>query len=151
MPPRLISQQTLLEHEIVARLSEALRTAVAWNQHGDMSRKLSSVHFLAESFARHVQRMFELEEHSGYIEHVEQSHPELASQVTVFRGEHAAFLERLAEFIRLLQISATMSAEATDLLFDDMQTLLADIDSHNKREMNLLEVVILEQHHTDSE
>jgi hypothetical protein len=144
MSHRLISQQTLLEHEVVARLTEALRTAVGWNQHGDLSRKLSSVEYLTQSFERHVERMFELEEHDGYIDHVEQSLPQFAAQVAGFRNEHAAFRRQIAELLGQLAHSASMSSEEADLLLGRMQVLLDDIDNHNKREMNLLEEILVE-------
>lgn len=150
MPQRLISQQTLLEHEIVARLTEALRTAVAWNQHGDLSRKLSSVQHLTESFQRHVVRMFEQEEQDGYIDHVEQSYPQHAGEVAVFRDQHAALRTRIGELLGHVEKSEAMSAQEADLLFDGMQILLNDIDSHNKSEMNLLEEILVHQSDPDN-
>jgi hypothetical protein len=145
MPYRLISQQMLLEHEVLARLSDALRTAVGWNQHGDQAHKLSSVRFLAESFERHLERMFELEEHEGYMEVVEASFPQFRPRVADFRRQHGEFRRRIGELLGHLAQNESLTSPETELLFGDLSSLLDQIDRHNKQEMGLLEEVIL--HH----
>jgi hemerythrin-like domain-containing protein len=145
MPYRLISQEMLLEHEVLARLSDALRTAVGWNQHGDQAQKLSSVKFLAESFERHLERMLELEEQNGYMDAVETNFPQFRPQVADFRRQHGEFRRWIGDLLTRLGQNTDLASSGTDLLFEDLSSLLDQIDRHNKQEMGLLQEVIL--HH----
>ena len=142
---RLISQQMLLEHEVLARLSDALRTAVSWNPHGDLSHKLETVQFLAQSFQRHVERMLDLEEHDGYMDMVHSSFPEFDAQVAAFRREHEAFRQGADGIVYRLENSAALDAAETEALFEEVAQLLEAVDAHNKREMELLRQLVMEQ------
>jgi hemerythrin-like domain-containing protein len=143
MPYRLISQQMLLEHEVVARVSDALRTAIGWSHHGGVSRKAESVRFLGESFQRHLERMLDLEEHGGYLELLAKSHPQLGGELKRLGQEHEQFRYQIdAALARLEQLSDPNQAEL-DQVLDELTSLLAQIDSHNKSEMRLLQEVVL--------
>ena len=143
MPLRLISQQTLLEHEVVARLADALRTAIGWSHHGGVTRKLESVRFLAESFRRHLERMLDLEEHGGYLDQVAASHPHLRPQLGELRAQHEHFrLQIDTALTRLEQFDGAGQAEL-DSMLEEFSTLLDDIDRHNKQETQLLQDVML--------
>ena len=142
---RLISQQMLLEHEVLARLSDALRTAVSWNPHGDLSHKLETVQFLAQSFQRHVERMLDLEEHDGYMDLVRSSFPEFDAQVTAFRRQHEAFRLDTDGIVYRLQNSAALDGAETEALFEDLAQLLEAVEAHNKQEMELLRQLVMDQ------
>jgi iron-sulfur cluster repair protein YtfE (RIC family) len=141
MALRLISQQMLLEHEVLARVSDALRTAIGWRQHGDRSRTLSSIRFLMESFQRHLDRMLEMEEHEGYMDVVQEQQLPYLPQIAEFRGEHNQFRTRLGELMD--RTTDSLSEAEAEPLFSELTTLLEQIDGHNKKEMNLLQEIIL--------
>lgn len=146
MPYRLVSEQMLKEHEVLARLSDALRTAIRWGQHGDLARKLSAVQFLTESFQRHLERMLELEEQGGYLALLTQSHPQLQSRANAFRQEHAQFRETTQRLVQWMSQNHEPAQADVESVFNDFTALLEQIDSHNKRELDLLQEVILHQH-----
>jgi hemerythrin-like domain-containing protein len=151
MSHRLISQQMLLEHEILARLSDALRTAIGWSHHGGVSRKLESLQFLTESFQRHLERMLDLEEQGGYLELVGESHPAREAELNGFRAEHDRFRQEVQD---VLQSIAGLgdSPGQDDLLplLDQITSLVDQVDAHNKREMCFLQEIVLQSPSDDS-
>ena len=144
MPFLLISQQMLLEHEILARLSDALRTVLGLGQHGDMAHKCSSTQFLLESFERHLERMLEQEEQDGYMEAVEARWPQFQPQIAVLRQEHREFRETCTRLLHAISSTAPMNEPEIAAIFTELLTLLQQIESHNKRETDLLQEVILQ-------
>jgi hemerythrin-like domain-containing protein len=122
---------------------------VGWSQHGDQSHKLSSVQFLAESFQRHLERMLELEEQQGYMGAIEAGFPQFQGQVADFRRQHDQFRRWVQGLLLRLSQSDNLTSSEADLLFEDVASLLDQIDRHNKQEMNLLEEVIV--HHQPDE
>jgi hemerythrin-like domain-containing protein len=149
MPYRLLSEQMLKEHEVLARLSDSLRTAIRWGQHGDLSRKLAAVQFLTESFQRHLERMLELEEQGGYLEMLEKSHPQFQSRAATFREEHQQFRESTQRLLRGMGQSIVPTQSDVESHFNELTALLEKIDTHNKRELDLLQEMIL--HHQADE
>jgi hypothetical protein len=135
----------LKEHEVLARLSDALRTAIRWGQHGDLARKLAAVQFLTEAFQRHLDRMLELEEHGGYLELLKGSHPQLQSRADAFRKEHRQFRETTDRLHRRMEKGAELTPTDVESIFADLTTLLETIDGHNQGELDLLQQLILEQ------
>src|SRR5687767_6846295 len=124
MPYRLVSEQMLQEHEVLARLSDALRTAIRWGQHGDLRRKLTAVQFLTESFQRHLDRMLELEEQGGYLGLLRRSHPELQSRADAFAQEHEQFRATTGNLLRRMCQSAEPMQPDVEAIFSDLTALL---------------------------
>jgi hypothetical protein len=121
---------------------------MAWSQHGDQAHKLSSLHFVAESFERHLERMFEYEEQEdqhGYMQAVEAGFPSFRAQAAEFRQQHRQFRATMQDLLRRLSQREHLSSAEAEQLFEDFSTLLDQIDRHNKQEMNLLEELILNQ------
>lgn len=143
MPYRLISQHMLLEHEVVARLADALRTSIGWSHHGGITRQLESVRFLAESFHRHLERMLELEEHGGYLELLQESHPQLEPELNRLREEHGQFRSQMQAALADLERLSEPSQAALDQVLAELTSLLDQVDRHNKGEMQLLQSVVL--------
>ena len=53
MPYTDIAQQTVVEHGLLKSITDSLRLAIGWRpQGGDVSRKLSTVRFVAQSLQR---------------------------------------------------------------------------------------------------
>ncbi|MBI3462100.1 MAG: hemerythrin domain-containing protein [Planctomycetes bacterium] len=151
MPYRLVSEQMLKEHEVLAQLSDALRTAIRWGQHGDLPRKMSAVHFLLESFQRHLERMLALEERGGCLEMLKQSHPDFQSRADAFRQEHDQFRDTTRRLLQAMSHSPEPTPADVESVFGDLTSLLEKIDSHNQRELDLLQEVILHQQSSEAD
>lgn len=145
MAYRLISQHMLLEHEVVARLADALRTAISWSHHGGITRQLESVRFLAESYRRHLERMLEQEEHGGYLELVKASHRELEPDLLRLRAEHDQFRDRMQKALTDLESLTEPSQAELDQSLTELTSLLEQVDKHNKDEIQLLQSIVLGQ------
>jgi hemerythrin-like domain-containing protein len=145
MPFRLVSEQMVQEHEVLARLSDALRTAIRWGQHSDLARKLIAVHFLAEAFQRHLKRMLEVEERGGYLEMIEGGHPEFRTRAKVFREEHDQFRSAMRDLLPRMNCDVSPTTADAESVFNSLSMLLEMVDDHNKQELDLLRDVILNQ------
>ena len=110
-----------------------------------MPRKISAVHFLTESFQRHLERMLELEERDGYLDMLSKSHPQFRSRADAFLQEHAQFRDATQQLLQSMSQRAEPSQAEVESFFHDLTSLLETIDSHNKRELDLLQEVILHQ------
>jgi hemerythrin-like domain-containing protein len=135
----------LLEHEVVARLADALRTSIGWSHHGGITRQLESVRFLADSFQRHLERMLDLEEQGGYMELLTESHPQLEPDLKRLRGEHDLFRSRMQSAVANLQRLNEPTQAELDKVLAELTSLLDEVDRHNKGEMQLLQNVVLGQ------
>ena len=66
--PNESMQQAAVEHEALRHIIGALRTVLDWKPTaGDVSRKLSSLRFIIQSFQRHLERLMALKEQDGYM------------------------------------------------------------------------------------
>ena len=145
MSHKLISEHMLLEHEIVARLSDAVRTAIGWNHHGDLPRELSTVEFLVRSFARHAGRMMQVEEQDGFMDLLRKSAPDLEPQLDEFKREHQQFRQTLDRILARLSQPDAIPEGGTCTLLDELLALLESVDNHNKKEMDFLRQVLLHE------
>lgn len=139
-----VSQQVLLEHQTLANVAAALRTTIGWSYEGaDISRKLSSLFFVAKSFKRHFRRLMALEEEGGYMAVVLETRPGLSDDVAALEKEHVVFRKELGRILaRLRSVAATDSTTFTAIT-DDLSALLDKIDRHNQQENRLLQEALL--------
>jgi hemerythrin-like domain-containing protein len=145
MDHKIIPQQVLIEHEILANVTDAMRAAIGWKYPGeDLSRKLSSLRFVAGSFKSHLDRLFELEEHEGYIDAISRSCPRLRPQLDALRLEHGKLRDGLAKVSPRLDAIAAEDRESFSAVCDDLLRLLHELEEHNTRETNLIEEALLE-------
>jgi pantothenate synthetase len=101
------------------------------------------VRFMADSFERHFLRLLDLEEQDGYmLAQCDQESP-LSSRVTALREEHVEFRRRLAETLQALRSLADDEEERFEGLCRALQNLLDEIDTHDAKEVELLEQLLL--------
>src|ERR1700679_364526 len=92
-----LAHQTLVEHQILEHVKDALRLTLEMKTSStSLARKLSSVRFMAQSFERHLDRLFDLEEDGGYMDMVRERRPQLIDEATRLRHEHAELRGLLA-------------------------------------------------------
>lgn len=144
MDHQAIPQQVLVEHQTLAFVISALRATIGWKFQGaDLSRKLSSLHFVGQSFQRHLKHLWAFEEEDGYMAVVVASRPELSEEVEALRKDHARFRRKLANILnRLRRVSPTDHAMFTEIS-DELLALLEKLDAHNSKETGLLQKALL--------
>lgn len=139
-----ISQQVLNEHQTLAFVTSALRSTIGWKFQGsDLTRKLESARFVAQSFERHLKRLMKLEEHDGYMAVVLESRPELKSQVIALRREHVHFRRELKRLLTELGQIDPADHDGFAKCSAELLTLLDQLDEHGKQETSLLQEALL--------
>jgi hemerythrin-like domain-containing protein len=140
-----IPQQVLVEHQTLAYVISALRATMGWKYQGtDLSRKLSSLRFVGQSFQRHLKHLMELEEEDGYMAVVLAERPELTDEVEALRLEHGQFRKALNRILtRLRRVESTDHATFAKIS-DDLSALLEKLDEHSRKETGLLQHALLE-------
>jgi hypothetical protein len=132
-----LAQQVLVEHQILKHVTAALRVALAW-QAPEVAgeKKLSTVRFAAQSFQRHLDRLFGLEESGGYLEFVCDRFPGLFEKVARLRNEHTELRHALGELMS--DLSAALGEPGPcDSLYHRLGLLLDRLEVHHTREVQL--------------
>jgi hypothetical protein len=134
------AQQAQVENDLLKRLVEGLRVALAWEvQADDFSRKLSTLRFITQSFQRHLERLLALEEYDGYMAEVAATSPWLGRRVDSLRGEHGQLREAARRCLHgLEQIAPTDRAEFAGLC-NDLDGLLHQVEEHTRKEVALVQ------------
>lgn len=139
-----IAEQALIENQILRHVKEALRISLGWKVGNvDLARKLSSVGFTTSSLARHLERVMALEEDGGYMEIVRELKPNLYSQVETLQAEHERFRRSIRAIMPQFDEITAASAEHFERLCGEVTNLLDELDSHERRETDLLQDVFL--------
>ena len=145
MDHHAISQQVLVEHQTLAFVTSALRSTMGWKFQGsDLSRKLASLLFVAQSFQRHLKRLMSLEEEDGYMDVVAASHAELHEEVESLRCEHEQFRKELSQLLSRLRRVAPDDRESFAKVAADFSLLLERLDLHSKKETDLIQQALLQ-------
>jgi hemerythrin-like domain-containing protein len=146
MNHKAISEQMLIEHEMLSHLESALRALLHWTLRGqDLSRKLSSLRFMTGAFQRHLERLMALEEDDGYMEVVRECRPEFTGQIEVLRTEHDDFRRRLRRASARLERLSTTDVEHCEQLSQELSSLLEKVDAHSRKEVDLLQKSLLQE------
>ena len=144
MDAKAVSQQLLVEHEMLMHVTNALRTILDWKgTDTDLSRKLSSLRFVTQSFQRHLDRLMGLEEHDGYMEVVVKAHPELLKEVDALRVEHEQFRNGLNRIVYRLEGLGPAEHEPFEQVCEKLKSLLEQVDLHSGKETELLQNALL--------
>ena len=140
-----IPQQVLIEQQTLAYVTSALRSTVGWKFQGaDLSRKLSSLLFVGQSFQRHLKRLMSLEEEEGYMTVVLASRSELHAEVEALRLEHDEFRSGVARILSRIRRLAPTDHEGFAKTSAELLALLERLDAHGKKETDLLQEALLQ-------
>lgn len=135
-----IARQTLIENGLLKSLVQGLREALAWQIQDDgLSRKLSTVRFIARSFQRHLQRLMTLEEVDGYMDIVLEAKPSLNRAVESLKEDHCRFREAAEQMVQRLELASEVDLDSFADVCDDFGQLLCDLDGHHKKEAKLFQ------------
>ncbi len=145
MNPHDIAQQSMVENGMLHHLEEALRDTMAWQIHGsDLSRKLSTLRFIAGSFQRHLERLFTLEEFDGYMDLVLKTSPNLGKQVFTLKDDHGQLHDGARQIVLRLERIAPTDQACFDKICGDLQALLHKLDHHTQKEVELFQEAFME-------
>ncbi|MEX2093249.1 MAG: hemerythrin domain-containing protein [Pirellulales bacterium] len=139
-----IASTSLLEHQILHHVKEALRVTLDWNAPVvSLPRKLSSLQFTIKSFRRHLERVMSIEEEGGYLEEVAAAKPNLHSRIESLSRDHARFRARIREIVPQLDALSEWQEEQFGSVCDEIRCLLDDVDRHDVMEIDLLQESML--------
>jgi hypothetical protein len=135
-----IAQQTEVENGMLKLLMEGLRSTLAWQvPENNFSRKLSSLRFMAQSFHRHLDRVFVLEEFDGYMKLVEETAPHLSRTVDALKREHEKLRTGIRRIVHGLEQGSSTDYAMFANTCNELLVLLQNLDEHNKKEAALFQ------------
>ena len=139
-----IPQQVLIEQQTLAYVTSALRATIGWKFQGsNLTRKLSSLLFVGQSFQRHLKRLIALEEEDGYMSVVLASRPELSAEVDALRREHNQFRTGVSRILTRIRRLTPTDHEGFAKTSAELLELLERLDEHGKKETDLLQEALL--------
>ncbi len=146
MDRKTLAEQAQIEDQALHHVMLALKTALAWQvSESGVGRKLSSVRFMAQSLERHLRRLMALEEDGGYLAVVTETKPCLSEKVAPLHADHLRFEETLDRLMgNLRQLQDHPQRDALDLACHRLDTLIQEIDRHNRAEAALVQQVLCE-------
>jgi hypothetical protein len=142
--PNESMQQAAVEHEALRHIIGALRTVLDWKPTaGDVSRKLSSLRFIIQSFQRHLERLMALKEQDGYMTEALAEKPNLAEKIEALLHDHDQFEESMHRLVLQLEHISPTDKAKFDSVCLDLEELLIKLDDHHRREADLMQEAVL--------
>jgi seryl-tRNA synthetase len=136
--------QAAIEHEALKHIIGALRTVLDWKPaSGDLSRKLSSLRFICQSFQRHLERLMALKEQDGYMTDAVEQMPSLAEKVEALLRDHDQFEETMHRIVLQLDHVSAENKPTFDALCRDLEDVLFKLEEHHRREADLMQEAYL--------
>ena len=135
-----------LEHQVFEHIKQALLVTLNWQAPVvGMPRKLSSLQFTIKSFQRHFERVLSVEEQGGYMTDAMDAKPHLHDRVEQLAKDHARFRDRLQKLMPELDETKEWEEPRFERICEDLRTLIADLDRHNEREIELLQDTLVDE------
>lgn len=133
-----------MEHQVFEHIKQAVLVTLNWQAPAvSMPRKLSSLQFTMQSFQRHFERVVTIEEDGGYMAQATDSKPYFQERVDQLAQEHELFRQRVRCVLNDLNSITEWEAPRFDEACNELRELIADMDHHNQREVELLQESIL--------
>ena len=138
MDPQDIAKQMQVEREMLIHIESALRAALGWDvREDDFSRNVSTLRFVAQSFQRHLNRAWVLQEQGGYMKVVLEIRPHLETTIEAMKRDHARLQGVLDVVILKLDRVSPSDRETFINLRDEFLEFLEDLKNHNVKETHL--------------
>jgi hypothetical protein len=129
-----------MEHQVFEHIKQALLVTLNWKAPSvAMPRKLSSMQFTMKSFQRHFDRVISIEEEGGYMADAMDAKPYFQDRVEQLGKDHARFRERIRRLVPELNDIKEWEEPRFAQVCEELRALIADIDRHNEREIELLQ------------
>ncbi|HYO24748.1 MAG TPA: hemerythrin domain-containing protein [Lacipirellulaceae bacterium] len=141
---RAVAQASQLEHQILDHVKQALRITLEWKAPAfGLPRKMSSVQFTMRSFARHLQRMMDLEERDGYLAVVLEEKPNMDTRLKRLQREHREFRAQIEALEPEVASLPALPEEKFELVCSQIMELLDRVDQHDVAEIELIQETLL--------
>lgn len=138
MLPEDIAKQSLVEREMLTYIEQALRVALDWDaSEGDFARNLSTLRFVTQSFQRHLNRAWALQQHGGYLLSVLEKKPHLERAVTEMQQNHNRLEAELDTITVALERVSSSDLTTFDRLRKQLIAFLDALKQHNANEVQL--------------
>lgn len=129
-----------MEHQVFEHIKQALLVTLNWQAPSvSMPRKLSSLQFTIKSFQRHFERVISIEEEGGYMADAMETKPYFQDRVEQLAKDHARFRDRLRKLMPELSETKEWEEPRFERICTELRSLIADLDRHNGREIELLQ------------
>lgn len=129
-----------MEHQILDHVKQALRVTLDWKVPSvGFPRKLSSVQFTLKSFARHLDRLMNLEEQDGYMMWVAEMKPNMAFRVDRLERDHDRFRKAIRNLVPEIDALSEYQSEEFDAVCGKIYDLLDTVDRHDVAEVELIQ------------
>ncbi len=139
-----ISEQVLVEHQVLAHILSALRATIGWKYQGaDLTRKIASLRFVGQSLQRHLKHLMGLQEEDGYMAVILESHPELNDEVEALRQEHSQFRKGLSRILNRFRLVQPTDHLTLGKISNDLLAFLEALDEHSHKETGLIQHALL--------
>ena len=143
-PSASITEQMLVEHQILRHIMESLRTVVGWSPSAEGgTRKVSSLRFIVSSLQRHLEYLLRLEEEDGYMWQLAKTRPHLTHRVSKLRDQHDNFREVLGQAVSDIDRISTCDDGPGLLLCRNLIGLLDELEAHSDEEIRLVQDAFL--------
>jgi hypothetical protein len=135
-----LKQQMRIEREILSHVHQALCIALrAPITSEDASEWQERTVFLTDSFYRHIQRMFAIEEDGGYMDFViDCPQPTLGGRVDLLCAEHRMLVAELAAVLTEGRATRTENLANLHQMRQRIAGFLNRFDEHRRKECELL-------------
>ena len=134
-----VAAQCRAENEILRHVKAGLRLSLDLEVRAvGLDRKLSSVRFTTQSFRRHMQRLFDLEEDGGYMVIVGELKPHLTERAVELRLEHDEFRSSLNRIEPTMEMLQPDDCQRLGDVCNELAELLNRLDEHDEKESDLL-------------
>lgn len=146
MDPQDIAKQMQVEREMLIHIENALRAALGWDvREDDFSRNVSTLRFIAQSFQRHLNRAWVLQEQGGYMNVVLEIRPHLETTIEAMKRDHARLQGVLDVVILKLDRVSPSDRETFINLRDEFLEFLEDLKNHNVKETHLSQEAFMQE------
>ena len=135
-----IGSTSCMEHQVFEHIKQALLVTLNWQAPAvSMPRKLSSLQFTIKSFQRHFERVISIEVEGGYMADVVDTKPYMQDRIDQLAADHVRFRDRLRKLMPELNDIKEWEGPRFEKVCDDLRSLIAAIDRHNLKEVELLQ------------
>src|SRR5262249_17744648 len=135
-----ITEQMVVEHEMLKSIVEGLRQAIGLKPERDsFARKLHTIHFIAWSLQPPLDLLLTLEECEGYMAAVAKLCPQMSKQVDALRQEHDQFRKASRQVLHGLETVAPTDQRTFRNVCEEALSLLNKLDDHTRKEVDLVQ------------
>jgi hemerythrin-like domain-containing protein len=127
-------------------MQAALLATLAWQTEGKtFARKLSTVRFIARCFRDHLERLFAIEEHDGYMAVALDECPHLSGKIDTLRREHDVLREEIRSIMPQLERVLPTDHAQFQTISKQLRQLIKRLDRHAEQENDLIQEALLRE------